>query len=52
VETDRDVEGEHHRLVEFALARDADGLVEAMVEHLRFTTKLIIDAFVDRSMAG
>ncbi len=49
VDADRDVEGEHHRLVEFALARDADGLVRAMVEHLRFTTKLIVDAFVDKA---
>jgi DNA-binding GntR family transcriptional regulator len=51
VDTDRDVEGEHHRLVEFALARDADALVAAMVEHLRFTTKLITDAFVGKSLA-
>ena len=52
VDTDRDVEGEHHKLVEFALARDADSLVGAMVDHLRFTTKLIVDAFADTSLAG
>jgi GntR family transcriptional regulator, carbon starvation induced regulator len=52
VDTERDVEGEHHRLVEYALARDADALVGAMVEHLRFTTKLIVDAFADSALAG
>jgi DNA-binding GntR family transcriptional regulator len=41
---DRDTEGEHHRIVEFALARNADALVEAMVKHLRTTTQLIVEA--------
>jgi GntR family carbon starvation induced transcriptional regulator len=45
--SDRDVDDEHHRIVEFALARDADALVHAMVNHLRVTTQLIVDA-VDR----
>jgi DNA-binding GntR family transcriptional regulator len=43
--SDRDVEDEHHRIVERALARDADGLVRAMVDHLRATTHLIAEAF-------
>jgi DNA-binding GntR family transcriptional regulator len=50
-DADRDVETEHHRIVEFALARDAAALVSAMVDHLRFTTKLIVDAFVGRTVA-
>jgi GntR family carbon starvation induced transcriptional regulator len=43
--SDRDVEVEHHRIVEFALNRDADSLVEAMVGHLRVTTALIVEGF-------
>lgn len=42
---DRSVDDEHHKIVEFALARDAKGLVNAMVSHLRLTTKLIVKAF-------
>lgn len=45
LETDRDVEAEHHHIVEFALARDADALVRAMVAHLHKTTELIVRAF-------
>jgi len=44
---ERNVDDEHHRIVEFALARDADALVRATVDHLRTTTQLIVDA-VDR----
>lgn len=43
--SNRDVDDEHHRIVQCALARDADGLVDAMVTHLRATTSLIADAF-------
>lgn len=45
VEADRDVDDEHHKIVEFALARDAEGLVDIMVDHMRLTTELIIHAF-------
>lgn len=46
----RDTDGEHHRIVEFALARDADALVEAMVNHLRTTTQLIVDAVAQNEL--
>jgi len=52
VDPDRDVDDEHHRIVEFALARDADALVHAMVEHLRVTTQLIVDAFGRKASAA
>ena len=51
LESDRDVEDEHHRIVEFALARDADALVRAMVDHLRVTTQLIVDAVESNALA-
>lgn len=43
-ESDRDVETEHQRLVDLALARDAEGLVASTIEHIRHTTKLIVEA--------
>ena len=43
-ESRRDVAKEHSRIAKFALARDADGLVTAMNEHIRLTTKLIVKA--------
>jgi GntR family carbon starvation induced transcriptional regulator len=45
VDSERDVEGEHHQIVEFALARNAKELVRATVSHLRKTTALIVEAF-------
>ena len=39
---DRDVDGEHQAIVDAALARDADRLVDLMVTHIRATTALII----------
>ena len=44
VEGDRDVAGEHEALVDAALDRNADHLVDAAITHLRRTTSLIIDA--------
>lgn len=41
----RDTANEHHEIVALALARDAEGLVDAMVSHMRLTTQLIVDAF-------
>lgn len=41
----RKVDDEHRKIVEFALARDSDRLVEAMVDHLRATTTQIVQAF-------
>lgn len=45
LESDRNVDVEHRKIVEIALKRDADGLVGAMVKHLRKTTELIVEAF-------
>lgn len=42
VEAKRDVQDEHQKLVDLALARDADGLVEVMTRHIRLTTDLIV----------
>ncbi len=42
VESNRDIDTEHGEIVALALARDAKGLVEAMVHHLRTTTDLIV----------
>ena len=44
VESKRDVAKEHSKIAKFALARDADGLVNAMTEHIRLTTKMIVKA--------
>ena len=45
LQSDRNVEDEHHEIVDLALARDADALVHATVDHLRKTTELIIEGF-------
>lgn len=45
VELTRNIDDEHHKMVELALARDINGLVDAMIEHLNLTTKLIVQAF-------
>lgn len=50
-ESDRDVGNEHSEIVRYALARDADRLVAATVEHLRTTTELIINAVRNRMAA-
>ena len=42
VESARDVDAEHQGIVDLALSRDADGLVKAMSDHIRETTRLII----------
>lgn len=44
IKTKRDVVDEHQKLVDLALARDADGLVTMMTRHIRRTTELIIEA--------
>ena len=44
VEGDRDVESEHEALVDAALERDADRLVELTLAHFRRTTALIVEA--------
>ena len=44
VEGGRDVGAEHQALVDAALDRDADRLVELAVAHFRRTTALIVDA--------
>jgi GntR family carbon starvation induced transcriptional regulator len=42
--TTRDVADEHREIVDLAMARDSDGLVEAMLGHIRTTTRLIVEA--------
>ena len=44
VEGDRDVAGEHEALVDAALDRDADRLVDSAITHFRRTTSLIVEA--------
>ena len=43
VESTRDVDTEHQKIVGLALKRDAEGLVGAMSAHIRETTRLIIE---------
>lgn len=52
LETDRDVDEEHHDIVKYALARDVKSLVLAAVDHLRTTTELIIAGFGRRSVTA
>lgn len=44
LEAERDVASEHQEIVDLALARDAQGVVNAMIKHMRRTTHLIVDA--------
>lgn len=44
VEKKRKVEEEHQKLVDLALARDADALIATMSAHIRLTTDLIVAA--------
>ena len=48
----RDVEGEHQALVDMAMDRNADRLVELALAHVRRTTALIVDAVRDASAAA
>lgn len=50
IESERDVQEEHREIVQFALARNAPALVDAMVSHLRATTDLIIEGFGQRQL--
>lgn len=43
-EGERDVAGEHRAIARLALARDTDALVDAATEHLRTTTRMIVNA--------
>lgn len=52
IEATRDVEAEHQALVNAALDRDADLLVELLLAHFRQTTFLITQALQRSSMAG
>ncbi|MFW0795923.1 GntR family transcriptional regulator [Gordonia sp. CPCC 205515] len=42
-EKDRDLAAEHRRIMELALARDADGAVEALRDHIAHTTRLLVE---------
>lgn len=44
LKTTRSVADEHQQILDLALARQSDRLVEAMKSHLRKTTRLIVDA--------
>jgi GntR family carbon starvation induced transcriptional regulator len=44
VESKREINKEHQEIVDLALARNADGLVQSMTKHLRVTTNLIVNA--------
>jgi DNA-binding GntR family transcriptional regulator len=46
----RNVPGEHQRIVKLALARNADALVEAAVEHIRRTTERIVHAALEQQI--
>ena len=52
VESERDIETEHQELVDAALDRDANRLVDLTLSHLRRTTALIVDAARVSSAAG
>ena len=49
MEPERNVDDEHHALVDLALARDADGLVKAVEEHIRRTTDLILQSLDEQA---
>lgn len=42
IEPDRDVEAEHREIVDLALSRDTEALVDSIVKHIRTTTDLIV----------
>ena len=44
IKTERNVVDEHQQIVDLALARDTDKLIETMTRHLRRTTDLIVEA--------
>lgn len=52
VETKRDVRDEHQKLVDLALARDADALVAEMTKHIRLTTDLIVNGVKNATFDG
>ena len=41
---ERDVHGEHTKIAEAALARDADGAVQAMTDHLELTARIVLSS--------
>ena len=43
-EKNRDLDGEHRRMMELALARDADGAVTALRDHIAHTTELLVES--------
>lgn len=51
IEQGRNVADEHQEIVDMALARDTDALVEVTLEHIRRTTRLIVDAARQQSKA-
>lgn len=45
VQSERDLDGEHHEMAQMALARESKALVELTVSHLRATAEIIACAF-------
>ena len=43
-EKNRDLDGEHRRMMELALARDAEGAVTALRDHIAHTTELLVES--------
>ena len=50
VEAKRNVQNEHRKIVDLALSRNVDGLIRAMVAHIRQTTALIAQAAQNQAM--
>jgi DNA-binding GntR family transcriptional regulator len=51
-EPDRDLAGEHQRLCDLALARDIDGAVEALAQHISHTRDLLLRTSQDPDRLG
>jgi DNA-binding GntR family transcriptional regulator len=47
-EYDRDVAGEHQRILDAALRRDADEATTALSEHIELTTEILLKSYADR----
>jgi len=51
-EPDRDVAAEHRRLLEYTLARDVEGAVAELRDHVAHTARLLISVATDEPNAG
>ena len=48
LEHDRDVAGEHQRILDAALGRNADEATTALSEHIELTTEILLQTYADR----